>query len=401
MGEEGTPGGSNGQNSQDNQDFDMSQWAIERLITRKTLGTLREEEFTTKEALCLLTESDIRSLPLSLGQKRLLEAAIQALKVEAATGATTAEDTPEPPTDGGHAQEDTEDRDATTVNIGDIRAQASTLRQAGEAFDSLFQSTALPRPTAQSIDTVLPTATARTEAISRPSDPRAMLTIKARSKHVLHITQFLPESAKARRRTRYKDALVVSGGSGDSAGQLLVRADDSHPYRGITHDEWGAANMRLLNHLLATGELARSQIEFYLAYTATIHEFYQRYEWAASILDFDFVYREQQAAMGFVWGDISPLSQLRILIPRHATAPSHAGSSVPPRQAGARDTAGNQTQDCRLWLASNGSCRFGRDCRYRHPPLPQRHHETPRAELPKNGPPQQRPPPSAATHYPW
>ncbi len=169
MGEEGTSGGSSTQNSKGNQDFDMSQWDIERLITRKTLGTIREEEFTKKEALSLLTESDIHSLPLTLGQQHLLEPAIQALKVEAAMVGTTVEDTPA--TNGDHAQEDTEDWDATTVNIGDICAQASTLRQAGEGFESLFQSTTLPRPTSQSIDTVLPTATAHTEANPRTPSP--------------------------------------------------------------------------------------------------------------------------------------------------------------------------------------------------------------------------------------
>ena len=47
-----------------------------------------------------------------------------------------------------------------------------------------------------------------------------------------------------------------SGGSGDSAGQLLVRVDDSHPYRGITHDEWGRGGKHAPpKHLLATGEL--------------------------------------------------------------------------------------------------------------------------------------------------
>ncbi len=58
----------NAQSSKDTQDFDISKWAIERIVTRETLGTLREEEFTTKDALCLLSESDIHSLPLSLGQ---------------------------------------------------------------------------------------------------------------------------------------------------------------------------------------------------------------------------------------------------------------------------------------------------------------------------------------------
>ncbi len=50
-------------------------------------------------------------------------------------------------------------------------------------------------------------------------------------------------------------------------------------------------------------------VEYYLAYTAIMFEFAQKYDWA-SMMDFDIKYREQQAAHVFQWGAINPLMEL-------------------------------------------------------------------------------------------
>ncbi len=175
------------------------------------------------------------------------------------------------------------------AKIANLRAQAAALQQAGETFDSIFANIS-PTPTPPSMSTQ-PRPIASTSA----TDPQAILTIKACARQALHITQFLLQSAKAKCRARFKDTVVV-GGLGER--QLLVRHDEAHPYQGVSHDEWAAANIRLLNHMLTTRDIERSDIEYYLAYTTTSHAFYQKYAWS-SILDFDYYYRKQQAAMGF------------------------------------------------------------------------------------------------------
>ena len=95
----------------------------------------------------------------------------------------------------------------------------------------------------------------------------------------------------------------------------MLRTEETHPYRGLTVGEWGAANMRLLNHLLQENKLPRSQVEYYMAYTAHIMDMLETYEWD-SILEFDYYYHDMQAKHGFVWGTDVPQLESKILMPR-------------------------------------------------------------------------------------
>lgn len=189
---------------------------------------------------------------------------------------------------------------------------------------------------------------------SQPSqeayDPRAILSVKSTGKKAMHITQFLTEQCKVRIKNKKQDLVLARSGE---SSELVVRSDDRHPYAGITLDEWGAANMRLLNALLEIGELKHTEVEFYLAYTTCIFEFYQKYEWA-SILDLDYTYREQQAKFGFQWGFFNPIMQQQTLVPRNRPKPNHHQLKVK-----------GSSQVCRQYLA-NGWCRFGESCKYSH-----------------------------------
>ena len=131
---------------------------------------------------------------------------------------------------------------------------------------------------------------------------------------------------------------------------MVLKTKDEHPYPGILIEEWGAANMRLLNHLLVTKDIERGDIEFYLAYSTRIFEFSAIYEWN-SVLNYDFHYREMQAEHQFKWGTFSPHMEMQLLIPRRPkTTPA-----VPP----------SQKEDCRIFKVK-GACPFGAKCRYRH-----------------------------------
>lgn len=183
-------------------------------------------------------------------------------------------------------------------------------------------------------------------------DPRAILSVKSNNKKAMHITQFLTEQCKVRIKNKKQDLVLTRSGE---SSELVVRSDDRHPYAGITLDEWGAANMRLLNALLESGDLKHTEVEFYLAYTTCIFEFYQNYEWA-SILDLDYTYREQQAKFGFQWGFFNPIMQQQTLVPRNRPKQSHNPAKTK-----------SSSQVCRQYLA-NGWCRFGQSCKFSHEP---------------------------------
>ncbi len=127
--------------------------------------------------------------------------------------------------------------------------------------------------------------------------------------------------------------------------------------------------MRLLAHLLVSGDLPRSHLQFYLAYTAIIHDFYAKHEWG-SILDFDYHYREQHAAH-VTWSTINPVMELQLLVPWNQAFPPAQRPGRPRVPPGLQPQAGapQTTADCRQWLAT-GFCRFGSECRNQYAPLP-------------------------------
>lgn len=216
------------------------------------------------------------------------------------------------------------------------KEQSEVLNDAGETLDKLFN--------AVGADVIKPA--------TLPFDPRHRLTLRSLTKTV-HITQFLTEEAKLKRKKKSQQTVTLETGEN---GTVLLKDTDSHPYSGITLQDWGAANMRLMNHLLVTGGLDRDHVEYYMAYTTSIFEFYDRYEWQ-SILHFDHAYREAQQAHGFTWGQLDPSMELHYLIPLNRIPLS-------ARRQNGRGAKSNP-QPCRQFLAS-GKCNFGEACRYTH-----------------------------------
>ncbi|KAH3851139.1 hypothetical protein DPMN_093620 [Dreissena polymorpha] len=99
--------------------------------------------------------------------------------------------------------------------------------------------------------------------------------------------------------------------------------------------------MRLLNHLLSTGQIERTDVDFYLAYTTKI-----------SVLNFDYSYRELQAEHAFRWGTFSPHMELQILLPKRPRTVTQHTLSYPSKQP---------WNDCRI-LKAKGSFPFGPKC---------------------------------------
>jgi hypothetical protein len=322
--------------------FELAEWGRQSRLTDQTTTKLEAEDLITKQCLAMLTEEDIRSLQLTLGQTKLLTAAVEELKAEDAAPVTTNEAAD---ADGHHG----EPVSLAQATIKDVRrhGQAATLTQAGKTFDQLYTHTS---PSSAS-------GGATSSQAATTFDPRSTLTVKASRAKALHITQFLSEKTKKRRQGRRKELVLAT--SSDTGDRLVVKAEDDHPYSGILIHEWAAGNCKLLNQLLQSGELARQDIEYYLAYTNKICEFADRYEWE-SILDYDHTYRELQAESQFAWGTISPHMELQLLTPRQRAPPGGRPRTQPWGPRG-----GSQQPDC-IQFKTNGTCRYGADCKYRH-----------------------------------
>lgn len=312
------------------EEFNFDEWAKTLGLSRKVIQCLRQEELVRKEALKLVEVADLKSIGLPLGSIKLIMEQVNSWNKSA------------------------------IIIDKESSANDTVLEAAGKTLDTLLLT-----------NNFVPGENTQDSYINY-MDPRTVLTLKAKSQKATHITEFLTEKSKKRRQNRRKEFILRTGSS--DAETLVLRTEEEHPYLGILLEEWGAANMRLLNHLLATGKIHRSNIEYYLAYTTRIFEFSEIYEWS-SVLHFDHTYRELQAEHQFQWGTFSPHMELQILTPKRVRQNQASGWQGTPLQP---------REDCRIFKAK-GSCPFGVNCRYRHhKPQPAKHAPAPNAPQPTN-----------------
>ena len=342
--------------------FDFDQWSDSAGLNRKTVKFLRTEELVLPRALVLIDDKDVVMMPLSMGQRKLLKAAVIDLNAQAS----------EHGNNKGQTTIQTEDEEISGATGGagsnrDTTGKApNLLEEAGKTFDNLFGG---------NVDLLLDRQTPETpmNVSSHQFDPRAILTIKSSKNKALHITDFLTEKTKKRRHSRRRE-IVLSQGT-NNQDRLVMKSDEEHPYSGIQLHEWGAANARLMNALISKGILNRSDIEYYLAYTAKMFEFAAIYHWE-NVLDYDHQYRELQAEHGFHWGVTSPDMELRYLTQHQSGGNQNGGKGWFPRGRWNDDNRSSQqgnnqahntyqTQECKLFKA-RGTCPFGAACRYKH-----------------------------------
>ena len=241
-------------------------------------------------------------------------------------------------------------------NLPKLRQQTVDLVSAGKTFSEL-----LVRPDNNCSDSDTPILEKNHKY---HFDPRNILTMRSHKRKALHITEFLYERTKKRRQHRRKE-LVLSADN-DNDDRLVLKTEEDHPYAGISIGEWGAANCRLLNALLDRNHMDRVDIEYYLAYTAMIFEFSTKYIWD-HVLEYDFHYRELQAAHDFQWGVTSPELELKFLIQQTRNHSQQQSGYVNRQQQMFNGQKRNfKTELCRLFISNRGNCPYGARCRYFH-----------------------------------
>ena len=358
-----------GQRVSEGEIFEISEWAIENGINRKTVSVLRKEELTSKDSLILLNETDIVELGLTMGQRKLLFAAISKLKQGLNNKSQESVNHNSASVSGTQNQrsEGQAERTLEEFTIDDVRRQASQLETTGKTLDALLNSAGDSHslPVIPNVTKFRSTEMAASGNALDPNDPRLILTVKSNDKKTVHVTQFLTETSRRRRQGRKND-LVLCKLDGDDT--LVMRQEDEHPYHGISISEWSAANCRLMAYLIRSGELAGDMIEYYLAYTTQIYVFVSKYEWN-SILQFDHQYRERQAQHGFKWGSVTANMELQLLQQRKNRSfdGSHQHSAT-SKQQNLKQGRHVTPQLCKLFKARYGNCPFGENCKYTHDP---------------------------------
>ena len=312
----------------------MSDFADYFSLTKKTVLALQKKGVADIQQLLQLKDAEITKLKLPAAQLKFLRAGILALRSEAATS-SAAKSTPDPKSTRKAArnhlktltaspQQDSDDDDAWQDNLGLMQ-----LSPGKQSFSD---------------------CAAQDQTQQLAFDPRSTLVLKARTTRTLHITDFLPDHVKRRRHPRTNLRLQAT-----NTDAYTIVQDSDTTYAGLSIDEWGAANCRLMNELLASKQLKRQDMEFYLAYTTKIFELASKFTWP-SILIFDQHYRELQAEYNMPWGSYAPQLELQLLQPKVIQQPASPRRLPPTFSA---------QEDCRMFKAK-GSCTFGDNCKYRH-----------------------------------
>ncbi|KAH3717553.1 hypothetical protein DPMN_060346 [Dreissena polymorpha] len=134
---------------------------------------LRNEELYTREALALITESDLKCLGVPLGNVKVIVNNIKTWNTPATTSKCVT---------GGCKRETTNE---------DI------LLDACKTLDTLYGDQNIP--------------TKSTKQFNAHMNPRTFLAMKATSKKAVHIKMFLTEKCKRRRQNRRKEFVLRSG----------------------------------------------------------------------------------------------------------------------------------------------------------------------------------------------
>lgn len=312
------------------ENFDFEIWAEENDLSRESIKALRSQKMTDHTCLTHIKSGEVKRAGLALGQEVLFRLALTKLGNPNFQENAEPASLPGTPRNNGPAQDSVE-----------VIPDEDPLLLAGAQLDALFKdSPDMTRPTPS-----------KPSPMNALYDPRILLSARATTKKAEKIVAYLPEKVKDRIQRARRDRMVFTQAED---GSIAVKNNEGEPYH-ITMSEWGAANMRLMNHLLQTGDLPRDQVEYYMAYTMQIFELSDSYEWA-SVLLFDNRYRELQAEHGFVWGDMRLALQMQVLTPRINNNAKLRNS----RQSGKVE------EDCKKWLATGGKCPFGHKCRYVH-----------------------------------
>jgi len=334
--------------------FDFTKWCQASSLSKASIKLLKDNGLSDQQTLLLLEPKDIHVLQLALGQELLLR---QALKEFGAPAFQQADDP---------AQRDTSVTDEEEGKARDDGAPAmkedpkNALLAAGAELDALLSGVSLDQPREDSAHKWTSKDPAPT---TDAYDPRILLTAKpASGRKAEKIFNFLPEKVKERIQRKKRERMVLSQCE-DGRISLLQNNDEHY---NISISEWGAANMKLMAHLLSKGDLERSQVEYYLSYTMQVFQLADTYDWN-SVLMFDSRYRDLQAAHNFLWGDMRMALQLQLLTPKR----SYTSVQSQPSKG-----AANPKVECRMWNNSNGLyCAYGTSCRFLHKDIPPKGHK--------------------------
>jgi len=321
--------------------FNFEVWAKNSGLSRKTERVLRSEEMTSDRALRLLEASDIRTLDLSLGQRKLLEVGVAELRCE---NTRTIQPSHQEPADASVA---TADNALSSEPRGSPSEQPTQLEDVNRLVADLLGTT--PKPPATTGRSALLTSVS--ELAGRAGS--SAVTDNVDLSDILGVVRGLGQSDQ--------DTVLTSLPNGV---QLLLKNDkNKRKWESLSVSQWCAANCTMIQKLVAHSDTSR--LVEYVEYVKRICELAEFYEWP-SVLQYDKAFRAQQELNPGRWDADHPhLDRLYLRIsqkgPTRANTSAHRSA---PDRTGSGGQSNLQSQEpCRLYNV--GRCNFN-PCRFPH-----------------------------------
>ena len=237
------------------EDLDFNQWTEDSHFTKDSIKALRTHKMTDYECLINVKSGELKRAGLALGQEICMRTALAKLGnlnfVEGATQSTPNTPARTVQNTSRLVQEKAQDRDQEQDQDQDERQELDQdpILMAGAKLDALLKDS-------PGVSRVL-SVPSKVAPLPSEYDPRILLSAKASSKKAEKITSFLHEKVKDRIQRARKDCLILTQGED---GSISMKNNDKESFY-ISMSESGAANMRLMNHILQNGDLPRDQVE--------------------------------------------------------------------------------------------------------------------------------------------
>ena len=221
--------------------FNFDTWCTATKLTETSVDILKKEDLDTEEALQLLTPTDLEKLGLSIGQKRVLEAALKKWR----------KDVNEKPSPGDATGASDPITTKSLASDGGLEEILKKIESAGSLDESLL---ALGSTDFSS---------AKPPALNTSTLPRL-----DNDSHVFLGLQQKGTSAKQGEKPLLIPDFVTLGtydnreeeqeiGNNSSGAKIVIRSARGKPkLEHVTLSMWVAANSRIMHELLRTGKLS-------------------------------------------------------------------------------------------------------------------------------------------------
>ena len=271
------------------------------------------KDFDTKEALQLLTLTDLEKLGLSIGQKRVLEAAMKKLREDV-------KEKPSPFDATGTSYPVTSKSLASDAGMEEF---LKTIERVGSLEESLLALGSTD------VSSAKPPALNTWTLPRLDNDPHVFLGLQQKGTSAKQDEKplLIPDFVNLGTYDNREEEQEI--GNNSSGAKIVIRSARGKPkLEHVTLSMWVAANSRIMHELLRTGKLSATTtaIADYLAYTIKFAELLESHT-LASALAYDNEYRKLQCEYGFRWGSESQHLHTRFLVKRR---PSQTPAATSP-----------------------------------------------------------------------